>query len=101
MEQFTSQTSANETSKQNSSNETLIEQREIDNVWTAVRTGDKWHLIIGNYKFVTNLESYEDCVRESENQSWDRLLSVMLMIAEKVYEHKKLEETIERQKAEK
>ena len=97
MQQNTSQKSANETDKQESSKPN-IEFRKIENTpFTAARQGEKYYLLMGNRRLTNELKSFEECEENAKDASWDRLLQVMIAVSEDVYEQKSLQRTILRQ----
>lgn len=98
---------ANETSKQNSISEQeppddpkqLVQIKKIgDSPFTAIKHLEKWYLCIGKYRLSEELPSYKECVKESKDTSWWRVMAVMRVIAEDVYENEKLAGTIDKQK---
>lgn len=101
-------TNAKLTDKQNSTSEEKenAENAEIvkieDTPFTAVRQNDKWYLCIGKYRLADNLKSLEDTKEEAKDASWWRLMAIMRIIAEEVYNERHptsgLDATIKAQK---
>lgn len=75
-----------EQSKQNSSDEKqLFQQIKIeDTPFTAVKMGEEqWFLTMGKYRLSENLKSLEECIENSKDASWWRIMAVVnIMIKE-------------------
>ena len=75
---------ANETHKQASSDERqLIEIVPIEGTpFTAVRHDDKWFLALGKYRLTEVLKSQEQCIEESKDASWFRIMQIIKLMIE-------------------
>lgn len=78
--------------KQNSStgNENqILEQKPIEGTpFTAVRHLDKWFLTMGKYRLTGKLNSFDECVEQSKDASWYRIMQIInIMIME--HDHEK------------
>lgn len=61
----------------------LREFRPIpDTPFTAVKTDDKWILVMGRHKMSGPWETYEQCVEDSTDASWIRILMVVQVVIE-------------------
>ena len=90
MESDTSNGNANETDKQNSSDDRqLVEMHRIANTpFTAVKANDEWFLIMGKYRLSEKLESKEACEEMVKDTSWDMLMRIMHIIVEDYHQQK-------------
>lgn len=74
----------------------LIESIPIKTTpFTAVRVDEKWHLVMGKYRLVPDLESLEDCELAAFNTSWDMILNVIAIMIEEYKVTERNEKEIE------
>ncbi len=64
-------------------NKQLVEIKPIeDTPFAAVKTEKTWHLVLGKYRLSTELGSYEECLEESKNATWQRIMQVIQIMIE-------------------
>lgn len=50
--------------------------------FTAVKIEEKWFLSFGQYRLSEMLESKEECIDNSKDTSWERLMTIMNIVIE-------------------
>lgn len=62
-------------------NEELVEVKQIkDTPFMAIKVGDGWFLALGKYRLSGILESEEAVIEDAKVTTWDRLISVFLIV---------------------
>lgn len=94
MEKKKSSGTVNETDKQNSTSNQLVEKIEIENTpFTAVRIDDKWFLTMGKYRLTPPLPNKKEALAAGVDESWWRIMQVVnVMINEHEKENGKFDE---------
>lgn len=65
------------------SNTEMIERIEIkDTPFTAVRVENQWFLSMGKYRITEPTEDKEECMKEAENTTWNRIMQVVQIMVE-------------------
>lgn len=83
MQQNTSTTAVEETTKQNSSEQSLIEQHPIEGTpFTAVKANDIWFLALGKYRIGEPLPTKEAVIEDAKDASWYRIMTVMNVVVQ-------------------
>lgn len=108
MEQDTFNTSAKNQGKQNSGkiksdeelltkhedSKQIVERIEIENTpFTAIKTGEEWHLTLGRYRLTQALKTKDEALAEGLNESWWRIMQIIqIMIDEHEIKKGKMQE---------
>lgn len=91
--------SVEETRKQESNSNQLIEQIPLAGTpFTVVRVDEHWFLTIGKYRLTNQLNTRAEAEAEVHDTSWIRIMQVMNIVCKEYHEEMKLQETIEKQK---
>lgn len=68
---------------ESNSDKELFEMRHIEGTpFTAVKMQDQWFLSIGKYRLTEKLKSFEECVEDSKDASWFRMMQIMKIMIE-------------------
>ncbi|AXH72096.1 MAG: hypothetical protein [Microviridae sp.] len=61
----------------------LVEIKPIEGTpFAAIKTEKKWHLVLGKYRLTNELDSYEQCLAETMNTTWERIMQVIQIMIE-------------------
>lgn len=97
-EQKSSNGSANQTNKQESNSNKLVEQFAVSGTpFTVVKVDEYWFLTIGKYRITNQLSTREEAEAEVNDASWTRIMQIMKIMILEHAEEVKLEETIKKQ----
>jgi len=63
--------------------EQLVEYEQVPNTpFTIVKQNDKWFVTMGKYRLSEQLETKQEALEESQNESWFRMMQIMRIMIE-------------------